>query len=168
MNGCCCSRLVVRWCSFLALLTPLGAIAYLVGPPSGLDQMSTNATFVCKARVVATTVITNDSFRPIPGFEARAAALEVISVLKGDPLTFFAIFDYYSRMPAGAWSYEPQHYTLEEGQSYLIFGTDTAAPGIFRQIRQSHTAKADEGVTRTLDARRLNGLPIKEAHWLEL
>src|SRR5204863_8184401 len=118
--------------------------------------------------VVATTIITNSSFRPISGFELRAATLEVISVLKGDPVRLFAAFEYYSPMLAGAGAYAPQHYTLETGQTYLILATNTDVPGLFHQIRQSHTTKADEGVTRTLDARRLNGLSIKEAHWLEL
>jgi hypothetical protein len=64
--------------------------------------------------------------------------------------------------------YSPQHYELVAGQSYLFFAKITDRPGVFRQIRDSHTMKGDEGVTRTLDARPLAGLSIHDAHWFEI
>jgi hypothetical protein len=130
--------------------------------------MTTNADLICKARVVSSVVITNAAFRPLPGFETRAARLEIISVLKGNPSARFMRFQHYAsedRMPK---MYAPQHYELEAGQCYLIFAVKTGHEDEFRQIRFSHTGKEDEGVMRTLDDRPALNISVKGAHWLEL
>ncbi len=150
-----------------ATVTPLDARAYMVGPPEGLAKMTTNADLVCKARMISFTVITNDAFRPLPGFETHDTCLELISTLKGAAPSAFISFLHYAASPQGMWMYSPQHYELAAGQCYLIFATK-AEQGKFQQIRKAHTGKADEGVMRTLDHRTLPNLSVKDAHWLEL
>ncbi|MDB6063938.1 MAG: repeat-containing protein [Pedosphaera sp.] len=61
----------------------------------------------------------------------------------------------------------PSHFVLVPGQSYLIFAEKTGEPGVFRQV-SGMPAREDEGVTHTVDDRRLAGLSIKDAHWVEL
>ena len=93
-----------------AILMPLAARAYLVGPPEGLDKMASNADLVCKARVVSFTVETNAAFQPLPGFETRASKLKIMKGLNQRAATFrrkhdnrFAGYDitqYYDRVDA--------------------------------------------------------------------
>ena len=159
----------IGWVMGFVLLTPLVLRAYAVGPPDGLDKMASNADLVCKARVVSSAVVTNAAFQSLPGFETRASKLELISVLKGNPPSNSLEFLHYASNPKGrGFMYEPQHYDLETGQCYLIFAVKTEREDEFRQIRSSHTGKEDEGAMRTLDARPLEGLSIKDAHWQEL
>lgn len=174
----------------LAVLLPQGLHAYAVGPPEGLDKMTSNADLICKARAVSYTVITNAAFRPLPGFETRETRLELITVLKGNPATRDVLLQHYAvNLQNGViFTYAPQHYELEPGECYLLFAVKTDRPGEFRQLRLSHTGNADEGVMRTLDARWLDDLPpvveeafarppgagaqtgalVKVAHWSEL
>lgn len=169
MNVCFPIRSLVCRAVFLIVLLPLGLRAYIVGPPEGLDKMTTNADFVCKARVVATDVITNAWFRELPGFQARGTRLQIITIFKGNASTNMVLFQHYASNPKGGiMMYSPQHYELEVGESYLIFATKTDRPDEFRQLRSSHTGKEDEGVTRTLDDRTITGVSIKDTHWREL
>jgi hypothetical protein len=175
--------------AILAVLLPQCLRAYLVGPPEGLDKMTSNADLICKARVVSSSVITNAVFQPVYGFVTRETRLELISVLKGEPATRDVLFQHYAPDPQGGMGpYMPQQYQLEPGECYLIFAIKTGQAGEFRQLRMSHTGKPDEGVMRTLDARSLDDLPpvveepftrgtgpgtqtnalVKDAHWLEL
>jgi hypothetical protein len=151
----------------LVALSPFKLPAYLVGPADGLDKMAMNADLVCKARVVAIAATTNSWFGEIQSFEVREASMEIISVLKGEPGTNLIRFLHYASR-SGFGFYSPQHYELETGRSYLVFASRAERAGEFRQLRKSHTMKADEGVMRTLDARPLTGLSIKDAHWAEL
>lgn len=151
-----------------AILTPLDTRAYMVGLPEGLAKMTTNADLVCKARVISFTVITNDAFRPLPGFETHDTRLELISTLKGTaPSTFISFLHYAVSPKQEPMMYSPQHCEFAAGQCYLIFACK-AEQGKFQQIRKAHTCKADEGVMRTLDQRALPNLSVKDAHWLEL
>jgi len=174
----------------LAMLLPPCLHAYPVGPPEGLDKQASNADLICKARVVSFTVITNAAFRTLSGFETRETRLEVISLLKGDPAGRDVLFQHYAANPQDrmGYMYMPQHYELEPGECYLLFAMKLDRPGVFRQMRMSHTGKEDEGAMRTLDARWLDDLPpvveepfvrppgagaqtsalVKDAHWSEL
>lgn len=157
-------------CLFSAiLLAPVPLHAYHVGPALGLDKMAAQADLVCKARVIGTSLITNAAFRDLRGFQVQADMLEIISVLKGDPGTNRVLFQHYaSARRKGFGQYSPQSYDLELGESYLIFAGRTENPGEFRQLHDSHSGKEDEGAMRTLDARPITGVSIKEAHWHEL
>jgi hypothetical protein len=163
-------RYVLCWVVVFAALAPFVLHAYLVGPPEGLDKMTTNADIICKARVVSSLVVTNAAFRPLAGFETRATKLEIVSVLKGNSSVRFMLFQHYSSNPQDRMGrmYAPQHYELDAGQCYLILAVKTDREGEFRQIRLSHTGKGDEGVMRTLDDRSLANLSAKDAHWFEL
>ena len=181
-------RYVIGWVAAFATLTPFVLRAYLVPSPEGLGKMTTNADIICKTRVVASVVITNAAFRPLPGFETRATRPEIISVLKGSSSARFMLFQHYASNPQDrifGRMYAPQHYELETGQCYVVFAVKTGHDGEFRQIRFSHTGKEDEGAMRTLDDRSLANLPaaegmhsldershptllVKDAHWFEL
>src|SRR5437588_8991997 len=155
-------RYVICWVAAFATLTPFVLRAYLVPSPEGLGKMTTNADIICKTRVVASVVITNAAFRPLPGFETRATRLEIISVLKGSSSARFMLFQHYASNPQDrifGRMYAPQHYELETGQCYVVFAVKTGHDGEFRQIRFSHTGKEDEGAMRTLDDRSLANLP---------
>src|SRR5437660_2877389 len=130
-------RYVIGWVAAFATLTPFVLRAYLVPSPEGLGKMTTNADIICKTRVVASVVITNPAFRPLPGFETRATRLEIISVLTGSRSARFMLFQHYASKPDDRMGrmYAPQHYEVETGQCYLLFAVKTGQDGEFRQIR---------------------------------
>lgn len=143
------------------LLTALVAQAYTVGSSESLDAMSKKADLVCKAKVIAITHSGRNC-------EAR---LQLITVFKGEPGTNQIRFLHNGTNWARGLSfitYTPQFYDLSLGQSYLIFAINGTNGGDYRQIRESHTSKMDNGVLRTLDDRRCVNVSFKEAHWLEL
>lgn len=144
------------------------AHAYFVSAPEGLAKMTERADLVCKARVISIERVTNALFTNFSGFETRSAKLEVISVLKGSAPGAAIEFIHYAPSPSGAFMYKPQHYDLKAGESYLIFALKAERVGAFRAVRDRHTTKEDEGVTRTWDARPLVGRGVVEAHWTEL
>lgn len=143
------------------LLTALVAQAYMVGPSESLDEMNKKADLVCKAKVI-------DIAHSGRNCEAR---LQLITVFKGGPGTNQIRFLHNGTNWArsfGFVSYTPQFYDLQLGQSYLIFAIKGTNGGTYRQIREWHTSKMDNGVLRTLDDRRCMNVSFKEAHWLEL
>jgi hypothetical protein len=141
----------------------------MVSMPEGLTKMSACAELVCKARVLSIIGATNTGVREVPSYPVAVATLQIISILKGDPQTNVVRFEYYTEgPPAFGRSYSPQHYELDPGQCYIFFALNAGRRGAFQPIRESHTLKQDEGVTRTLDARPLTGMDIPAAHWMEL
>lgn len=145
---------------FSLLTVPL-AQAYLVGPQESLDEMAKNADLICKAKVMSTT----ESGRTC------VADLRLITVFKGAPGTNLVRFHHNGTNWARGFTmldYEPQHFDLQPGQSYLLFARKDTNTGDYRQIREHHTSKMDNGVLRTPDDRRCHNVSFKEAHWLEL
>lgn len=146
---------------FAWLLTALVAQAYTVGSSESLAAMSSKADLVCKAKVIAITHSGRNC-------EAR---LQLITVFKGEPGTNQIRFLHNGTNWARGLTfitYTPQYYDLQLRQSYLIFALKGTTGGDYRQIRESHTSKMDNGVLSTLDDRPLKDVSIQEAHWLEL
>jgi hypothetical protein len=125
----------------------------------------------------------------------RATRFQVISVLKGDVTTNEIVFQHFCDSTTrtntrgmifgedfgGSLSgiAPPPRYNFEVGQSYLVFaaGADKrgrnfsalrGATNMLDRFRPIERAAADESVTRTLDARPLGQLSVKDAHWFEL
>lgn len=159
-------------CVALVLCGQTTVLGYPVEFPEGLAKMTERADLICKARVVSTDIVTNASLRRVSGFVVESTTLELITVLKGDAQLKRGVFQHYATAPPSsgilAIHYHPQFYELKIGQTYLIFAVKTERAGEFRQVRESHTMKEDEGVLRTLDARPVAGLTVPSTHWQEL
>lgn len=165
----------------LALTTGNVPSSVFIEPHGRLEEMAAESALVFKGQVLSSARITNSAFHN-PQMDVHATRLKVISVLKGEAPSPTVIFQHYTTGP-GTWRgrFPPAHYRFEVGQSYLVFAASmdkpdtyyssvlgtTNKPDEFRQIAGSPT-KDDEGVIRTLDARPLGRLSIKDAHWLEL
>lgn len=143
--------------SFVWLLTGLLAQAYLVGPPESLEEMTKKADLVCKAKVIATT----------GSGRACVSDLKLVTVFKGEPGTNQIRF-LHNGLGSGNGMFTPQYYDLQLGRTYLLFALKDKSGSSYQQIRGHHTFKMDNGAMRTLDDRPFEGVPIKEAHWLEL
>lgn len=162
-------------------------------PPRGpLEIMAAKADLVCKAQVLASEPVTNANLFRWGVLETK---FRVISVLKGDIPTDEIVLKHYGELakPARAEGRFPEagpggifasgfatgpRYKLETGRSYLVFATKTdkgprdpllrgglSHPNEFTPVE---TAGRSEAITATLDARPIEGLSVKEAHWLEL
>jgi hypothetical protein len=146
-----------------------------------LGEMTAEADLVFKGEALSSTRVTNKAFR-IQQMDPHATRFKVISVLKGEDHPGIVVFQHYTTRP-GVWGGppEPPHYRFQPGQRYLVFAARTDKPDRYyspepgrawnpQEIRQfvGSPLRDDEGVIRTLDARPLTGLSIKEAHWLEL
>jgi HEAT repeat protein len=152
-----------------------------LGQGQDLDQMTAEAEFIFKGQALASDPITNAAFR-IPQMKVHATRFKIISVLKGAAPTDSVGFQHYTTGP-GAWSgpHWPANYQFEPGKAYLVFAASmdkpdnyytgipggTNPPGVFRQLA-GIPLRDDQGILRTLDARPLAGLSVKEAHWFEL
>jgi hypothetical protein len=136
--------------------------------------MTLEADLIFKGQVVSTRALTNAAF---PYWaKPHATRFRLASVLKGKPETKEAVLWHYTAGPDG-WGggSMPSWYQFETAQNYLVFAAKldrpeklytpppdaTNRPSEYRQLYR-------DGVTRTLDARPLAGVSIKEAHWLEL
>jgi hypothetical protein len=164
------SFLVLSLFSVLAQ-TPFGA-----GPPGRFWEMEMKADLVFKGQAVSSVVITNAAFT------VRADVCEtqfkVISVLEGALQTNLVTFQHYASGPRGGWSGRrpPESYHFENRQTYLIFAARLDKPDIFYDPTLNKTTLETNdfrqiyggGVIRTLDARPLAGLSVKDAHWFEL
>ena len=155
-----------------------------IQPHSRLEEMEQKADLVFKGQVISNTPATNASFT-ISDMAVEMTKFKVISVLKGQPLSEVK-FEHYSGYEKGrsfVWIGPPAPlmHEFEIGKSYLIFAARmdkasdyylpppgiTNSPGLFRQIADI-PKHADDGVLKTLDARNIDGLSVKEAHWQEL
>ncbi|MCW5555698.1 MAG: hypothetical protein KIS67_26510 [Verrucomicrobiae bacterium] len=162
-------------------------------PPRGpLEIMAAKADLVCKAQVLANEPVTNTNLFRWGVFETK---LRVISVLKGDIPTDEIVLKHYGELArsaravgrfleadpggiiASGFATGPR-YKLETGRSYLIFATkaDNGGRDPFLRSAANHpnefipveTAGRSEAITGTSDARPIEGLSVKEAHWSEL
>ncbi|MBN2496537.1 MAG: HEAT repeat domain-containing protein [Deltaproteobacteria bacterium] len=153
----------------LTLLISTGARAYLVAEALGLDELAAEAELIVKARAVACRPVADPWFEKLPGFEARACDLEIISVIKGKPGSKSIAFHHYARSPGDIIaSYMPQHYALEHGRSYIVFARAAGEPGIFRQLWKSHRSKEDQGLLLAADGEAVREKDLEAIYWREL
>jgi hypothetical protein len=150
-------------------------------PHGRLEEMTQKSDFIFKGQALSSVPFTNSAFQN-PQMNVHATTFKVISVLKGDPNLKTVTFQHYTNGP-GAWGGGswPSFYQFRSGQSYLVFAANLDKPDVyyvplsntvpkraeFRQMAGG-SRNDDDGVLRTLDARALNNISIKEAHWLEL
>lgn len=159
----------------------------LMSPP---DELARTADLVCKATVIAERSATDDSFKPIDGFEIREAELRVVSTLKGEPPDVIR-FRYYGSIltPLRASdSYlthmaEATRYPFATGRTYLLVAT-RVADDTYREMAaflpsSSHSAFhvgpplphfviMSPGVLLAADAKPHRGTTLTEAAWSEL
>jgi|GEM_PF-2152008 len=159
----------------LAVTTGSVPTSIHIQPHGRLEAMTAAADLVFKGCVISTRAETNTAF-PEWG-KPYASEFKVISVLKGSPQTDVVVLHHITHGP-NDWSggSPPQNFHFEAGRSYLIFAVkadrpdylyspssnNVARPNEFRQPMQGEIAN------RTLDARRVDGLSVKDACWLEL
>ena len=108
--------------------------------------------------------------RPHPGFRSVDTRLKVISVLRGQALEGKDIhFRHYAPGLQEPMCYMPQHYTLIDARTYLVFAKKTDQPGVFCQLSKNHRTKEDQGLVLTaFDAPLPAGQSVKEIVWSEL
>jgi HEAT repeat protein len=164
---------------------------------SPLDQLALTVDLVCKATVIADRSVTDDSFRPIDGFEVREAELHVVSTLKGEPPRVIR-FRYYGggdgpldavkALLRAAEDYlsqvaEAESYPFATGRTYLLVATQSAVD-TYREVAaflpsSSHAAlhvgpgpphfvMRSPGVLLAADAKPHRGTTLTEAAWSEL
>lgn len=161
---------------FGAAITTGAVPASVYIPPRGrLETMAREADLIFKGRVLSSQAITNNSF-PDWG-KPRSTSFKVISILQGTLSTNTLSFLHLTGEP-GAWGggTPPSNYAFETGASYLVFATHADKADWLYSPRSNNIAKPNEFrqpmrgdyAIRTLDARPLNGLSVKQAHWLEL
>lgn len=159
----------------LAVIAGSVPASVFIRPHGRLEEFAAAADLVFKGRVISTRAITNAAF-PDWG-NPRATEFKVISVLKGNVRTNRISFLHMTGGPV-FWngSSPPPVFHFEAGQSYLVFAVradksdwlyapsskEIFKPDEFRQLMKGEIA------CRTLDARRLAKLPVKEAGWVEL
>jgi hypothetical protein len=165
---------------------------------SPLDELARTADLVCKATVIADRSATDDSFKPIDGFEVREAELRVVSTLKGEPPNVIR-FRYYgpahdpldsapiTRLRAA--NHYPTHiseagrYPFGAGRTYLFVARQIAGE-TYREVAaflpsSSHAAlyvgpppphfvMMSPGVLLAADAKPHRGTTLTEAAWSEL
>jgi len=159
----------------LAVTTGSVPSSVFVQPHGRLEEMAAASDLVFKGRVISTHTVTNRAF-PDWG-KPNATAFKVISILKGNVETNTITFLHITGQPMDwSGSEPPQSYHFEAGQSYLVFAVKAdksdwlysppskgiSGPDEFRQLMRGEIAY------RTLDARPLAGLPVREAGWVEL
>jgi HEAT repeat protein len=171
-----------------------------IGPDlmSPLDELARTADLVCKATVIADRSATDDSFKPIDGFEVREAELRVVSTLKGGPLNVIR-FRYYGpahnllastpfSLLRAADRYlthiaEAERYPFSTGRTYLLVATQIAGE-TYREVAaflpssshaalyvgppRPHFVMMRPGVLLAADAKPHRGTTLTEAAWSEL
>ena len=167
----------------LAITTGSIPPSVFIRPHGRLEEMEQKASLVFKGQVLSTALITNSAFI-ISQMTVNATTFKVISVVKGSPPSKPVVFEHYSgdgRMFAWSGPSPAAAHQFEVGKSYLVFAASmdqpdfyyspptnaSNLPGSYRQIADVPRGGAD-GVIRTLDARPLPNLSVKEAHWFEL
>lgn len=156
-----CGALVLA----ILLLAGSPAFATIVSPAIPLDELALKVDLVCKATVAADRPVTDVWFEPVDGYEVRETELRVISVIKGTAPSVIR-FHHYAELPLRGMN-SRQSYTFAAGRSYIVFATQ-GADGTHRQWSKSRTAKADQGVLLSLDAKAHRGTTVREAVWAEL
>jgi HEAT repeat protein len=158
--------------ALFVLLSIFSSQAYFVSSALSLNEMEYRADLVVKAKVTGSAIVEDPSFKAIPGFACFATRLRIISVLKGDPGTNTITFRHYGRhTETNSWmiaSFEPQHYELTDGRSYILFARKGVTNGEFLQLWMNHTMKSDEGAFRAADDLPVATKSVKEACWLTL
>lgn len=163
-----------------------------------LDGLASTADLVCKATVIADRPVSDDSFKPIYGFEVREAELRVVSSLKGDPPGVVR-FRYYERSQISPESPvaqlvrfvrdylsatgEPEGHSLTTGRTYLVLATRVTGV-MYREmaglvassahitgigpVGQQYSKLISPGVLLAADAKPHHGNTLTEAAWNEL
>ena len=158
----------------LALTTGNIPSSVYIYPHGRLEEMEREADLIFKGRVISTSAATNTSF---PSWaKPHATRFSLISVLKGSVQTNEPVVWHYTGGP-GAWGggAQPSWYQFETGQAYLVFAARLDKPDYLYSVPADATNRPNEfrqlyrdGIMRTLDARPVGSLHMKDAHWLEL
>ena len=163
------------WGFNLALTTGSIPSSVFITPHGILEKMAREADLVFKGRVVFSRPITNAAFPPWGN--PHLTELNVISVLKGKVDASQVDFLHNTHGP-NAWGggSPPPDFILNPGAAYIIYAAKAHKPDWLYTAPSNYVAKPNEfrqlvhGLkpVRTLDARPLNQLSVKEAHWVEL
>lgn len=145
------------------------ALGYLVGPPLSMEKLTAEADIVFKGTVVSSGLVQDDWFKPLPDFVVQETQFAVISVMKGDDPGTTLRFRHYDESPQPrGHMFQPQYYHFESNRTYVVFAKNAERAGIYRQLRASHTGKADQGALLCLDNKPVLAESVSEALWNEL
>jgi hypothetical protein len=154
------------------------------------DELARSADLVCKGTVIADRSVTDNSFKPIDGYEIREAELRVISTLKGAPTDVirFRYYNHRSTSLHASDSYlthmaKPKRLPLAAGRTYLLVATQTAGdmyrevaplvpsssrPSVYIGPPPPRYVIASPGVLLAADAKPHRGTSLTEAALTEL
>jgi hypothetical protein len=143
-------------------------------PHGQLEALARSADLIFKGQVISDEAKTNASF--VFWAKPHVTVFNIISVLQGKADSGTLQLWHYTGQPR-AWSgsQPPSAHSFAAGQTYIIYAdTLDKAEYLYKppadaasrsnEFRQLHNG----GVTRTLDARPIPGMEVKEAHWFEL
>ncbi|GAT32479.1 HEAT repeat-containing protein [Terrimicrobium sacchariphilum] len=167
MTARCVLPLVVAF----ACLWPGVAGAYKVGRAVPLEGVAAKADVIFKATAVSEARTDQGGFEKVPGFAPVETRLRMVSVLKGDVPKGEVGFLHYDVQDGELFcDYEPQHYRLVPGKTYLVFALRQAwnDPALFRQIWMSHTGLKTQGELLCADDQPLASTDVREIYWKEL
>ena len=168
----------------LMLFSSVAAFGYAVGPPLGLEDLGNQADLIFQGTVESNTTVSFGAFPSVMGFLTQETVLSDVWVINREtnvlpegyrrarPTGGKMKFRHYAPDPTatGMGMYSPQYYTLEQGNSYLIFAKqpDANARDACQQIWMSHTGMMDEGVLLAARDSHLQNGRIKDIVWDDL
>lgn len=150
---------------------------------SALEELARTADLICKATVVTERPVSDDSFKPIDGFEVREAELRVVSIVKGVASNVIR-FRYYARS-FGLFNHELpwDTYSIATGRTYLVVAKQDAGDR-YREVAAFLPSSSrspvyigppppyfgitSPGVLLAADAKPHRGTTLTEAAWSEL
>jgi HEAT repeat protein len=146
----------------------IASIKTKCGVESGpLEALARTADLICKATVIGDRSVSDDSFKPIYGFEVHEAELRVVSTVKGKASNVIR-FRHYAQS-FGLTTSEPlwDTYTIATGRTYLLFATQIAGD-TYRELASSEVHGMSHGVLLAADAKPHHGTTVGEAASAEL
>jgi len=156
---------------FSLSIPPIGETAH-IGSPLSLDRLTRDSDLVVKATALESARITDPSFPTYSGnFPIMGTRFRVISVFKGDGTLKEFTFHHFGvgQSSSGFASTEPQMYTFEAGQTYILFTKKTADPLVFRTFEYYWNLLDDHGVVRAATVVPFpKGTTPQSAIWREL
>jgi len=143
-------------------------------PHGRLETLARSADLIFKGQVISDEAKTNASF--VFWAKPHVTVFKIISVLQGkaDSGTL-QLWHYTGRPMAWGGPQPPSAHSFAAGQTYIIYADTLDKAEYLYEPPADAASRSNEfrqfyggGVTRTLDARPIPGMGVKEAHWFEL
>ena len=143
-------------------------------PHGPLETLARSADLIFKGQVISDEAKANASF--VSWAKPHVTVFKIISVLQGKADSGTLQLWHYTGGPM-AWSGRepPSAHSFAAGQTYIIYADTLDKAEYLYEPPADAASRTNEfrqlyggGITRTLDARPIPGMEVKEAHWFEL